>query len=127
MPGQVFRQRRHAVGEDQPLRIDSSSRSLLPQIARRRRMVLRKPQHAVLDPTQYPYPAVESARRDLVAVVEAAECETCGRQSEFLACEYRLRDRAARVMRQIAVGQIDNLLGVVTLLRLRYDRPIADD
>ena len=89
LPRQVFRQRRHAVGEDQPAGIE-----LLGSNASRRRLLsavgLFRESQSTLFSTRLsnPHQAIEGLRRYLVVAVEAAEYETRGRQTEIFAREY---------------------------------------
>ncbi len=59
-------------------------------------IALDQPQHAAVDGSEQPHPAIERGRHDLVVVVEAAEHEPLLRQSAFLPGAARAAIRRSR-------------------------------
>ena len=114
-------------GEYQPLRRDAAALRLATQVARRHGRGLDEPQHAARHPHQQAHPDGEHLRRNLVAVVEAAEHEAVLGQP-FLGTRGHVRvDRPAVVVGLVAVGQAHDALRVVALVLLQDDVPVGDE
>src|SRR5580692_1002146 len=125
-PGQVITAGWHAVGEYQSATVNTALLRFLAQIANNRIVGLLQPQHTVLGPAHDSHPAVEDRGQDLVAVVEGAEHESTGGQSELLAREVSVRDRIVLIEGEEAAGKIGDFLRVMPLLLTRHDHSVAD-
>src|SRR5581483_12157137 len=122
---QVLRLSRCTSREYHSTRIDPVLFSLPQQIFRGgRHAVLSQPQHAALYTGQNTHPARKHVGREFVAVVEAAKHKPLRGQTDLLA-RGAIGDHSCRVIRKIAVRQINDLLAVVGLMLYRNHRPIT--
>ena len=126
MPRQVVG-KRLTRGGDQALCGDATSFGFAPQIGQDRWIWRVHPRHAVFDRAQQAHPNIEHFWRDLVGIVEATEYKGIVRQTAFTARRNVVRSGSAIVVDVIALGQPDDLLGVIGAMILRDDRRIGDD
>src|SRR5262245_14637214 len=110
--------------EHETRRIDAAGARLIAEVARCRLARSEQPQYAAFDLAQEAHPHVEELRRELVAVVEAAEHEsglgqTDGAAGRSLGCDLTLG-----IIDLIAIWQVDDHLAVRLLLIERQNDPI---
>ncbi len=113
--------------EHQATRADALFLSFDHEVAARGVVGLGEPQHAAVDGLEQPHPHREDLRCEFVAVVEAAEDDARFRQARFRAAERPIGHSPSCVAGHVRVGQIDNLLAVVTLLSLGDHDRIGED
>src|ERR1700679_49536 len=83
------------------------------QIVRRSLVLLQQPQDAAFHLFEYAHPAIEGVRRNLEAVVEAAEDKARWRQTKLCTGELPVRYPSLPIVRLVAVGKVDYLLRIV--------------
>src|SRR6266478_798299 len=87
--------------------IDAAFFRLGTQIARDLRVCLEQPQYAAGDRAKQTHPDIEECRRDLVTVVETAEHQPLGRQSNIPSRRAGIRHLTPSVVRLIAAGKMN--------------------
>ena len=113
--------------EHQAMGIDPARLRFPAQIRGREIIRLQQPQDAAFDLAENAHPDIEDRRRDLEAVVEAAQHERVVRQAGVAARRGLRRDRPLRIVDLVAVRQVDDGLGVERLLVERQHDPVGDD
>src|SRR5215813_12223045 len=110
--------------EHETRRIDAAGARLIAEVARCRLARPEQPQYAAFDLAKEAHPDVEELRRELVAVVEAAEHESGlgqadGAAGRSLGCGFTLG-----IIDLIAIWQVDDHLAVRGLLIERQNDPV---
>ena len=85
------------------------------QIALRRVVVARQPEHASFHLLEQPHPDVEDPAGDLVTGVEAAKHETVLGQADRFPCRAFRRDYARPVVDQVTIWKMNDPLGAIGL------------
>src|SRR2546421_11053179 len=110
-----------------PVPRDAFSLGLPSEIAHGAAVWLCQPKHAAFDMSEQPHPDGENLGRQLVGIVEAAEDKSLIRQPGFVAGRRAAGDRPRRIIWEIAVRQMDDLLLIGVMLLLRDDDHVGDD
>src|SRR5260370_20160151 len=112
--------------KDQPAGIDAAFFRLGTQIASDLRVCLEQPQYAAGDRAKQTHPDVEEYRRDLVTVVETAEHQPLGRQSNIPSRRAGIRHLTPSVVHLIAARKMNQPFRKERLLA-RWDDEGVDD
>src|ERR1700682_6267038 len=113
--------------KDQPAGIDAAFFGLRTQIARDLRVCLEQPQYAAGDRAKQTHPDIEEYRRDLVTVVETAEHQPLGRQSNIPSRRAGIRHLTPSVVHLIAAGKMNQPFRKERLLARWDDEGVDDD
>src|SRR5450755_3955075 len=118
---------RRERSKDQPAGIDAAFFGLRTQIASDLRVCLEQPQYAAGDRAKQTHPDIEEYRRDLVTVVETAEHQPFGRQSNIPSRRAGIRHLPPSVVHLIAAGKMNQPFRKERLLARWDDEGVDDD
>src|SRR6516225_10150567 len=110
--------------EHETRRVDAARARLITEVARPRFARPEQPQYAAFDLPKELHPDVEELRRELVAIVEAAEHESGFGQADGAAGRGFACDFTLGIIDLIAIWQVDDHLAVRLLLIERQNDPV---
>src|SRR5262249_43008920 len=111
-------------GEPETRRVDAARARLITEVARPRLALPEQPQYAAFDLPKELHPDVEELRRELVAIVEAAEHESGFAQADGPAGRGFACDFTLGIIDLISIWQVDVHLAVLLLLINRETHPV---